>query len=263
MLREDRAKLQSLSSEEFKSVAEELCYSSPSAFLIHECVKVFARLTESGEFTYARSPQDLGTVIVPNTTISGRMKDPARSGVVLEALQQLEQALKPVWPFAPGSSSWIQVEILHPSIRARSTPNNAALILRKACRISSTGGKPRVVTSPLVEKVFKRFESSCPQKAGDFLVLVNPRVDLKNVAGRGIATECITLAEEGELKEASETLSSYILKENNVLENSPGLSVDIAGKTYRIVSSKYTSSQDEKDSSESKSLGIPIAGWVR
>ena len=120
-----------------------------------------------------------------------------------------------------------------------------------------------MVTSPLVEKVFKRFESSCPQKAGDFLVLVNPRVDLKNVAGRGIATECITLAEEGKLKEASETLSSYILKENNVLENSPGLSVDIAGKTYRIVSNKYTSSQDEKDSSESKNLGIPIAGWVR
>ena len=263
MLREDRAKLQSLSSEEFKSVAEELCYSSPPAFLIHECIKVFARLTESGEFTYARSPQDLGTVIVPSTTISGRMKDSERSGVVLEALQQLEQVLKPVWPFAPGSSSWIQVEILHPSIRARSSSNNAALILRKACRISSAEGKPRVVTSPLVEKVFKRFETSCPKKAGGFSVFVNPRVDLKNVAGKGIATECIALAEEGELREASEVLSSYILKENDILENSPGLSVDIAGKTYRIVSSKYTSSQDEKDSSESNKLGIPIAGWVR
>lgn len=263
MLREDRAKLQTLSSEELKSVIEHLCYSSPSAFSIHECVKVFAQLTETGEFTYARHPEDLGTGLVTNATISSRMNDDVRSGVVLEALQQLETVLKPVWPFAPGSSSWIQVEILHPEIRARSNPNQAAIILRKACRISTTRGKPRIATSPLVEKVFRTLHTNCPSKAGRFSVFVSPSFDLKNIAGKGIATECISLVEQGSLREASEILSSYILKENDILENSPGLSVDISGKTYRIVSSKYTHSENERNVSENKKLGIPIAGWVR
>lgn len=265
MFREKRRKLQSLDFDDLVKVSESLCHDAVEAFPIFECVKVFAKLTSDHQITYARHPYDLGTSYINEAAIASRMKDPTRSEVVLSALTEFSKATKEVWPFAPGSSSWLQLEILHPSIRSKGPVNRPTIVVRKACRLSSSKVQPAISTSPLLERMFADFEKFCPASAGEFNVVYRPSFFLKNIAGSGVMTECRESLEQSamSLKEAADFICHNLIEKNchELTRTSPGFFVNVDKQTYHIVTTSYSQSSDEKN--KPKKLPLPIVGWVK
>ena len=162
MFREKQRYLQQLSPQEFLQVAESLCHRSLQVEPIYECIEVFARLTEAGEMSYARHSIDLGTELVSSSVIASRLKDQQRSDIVKDYLTVFEEAITPVWPFAPGSSSWVQLELLHPNRRLKGPINTPSIVLRKAVRLSSLDKSDPMKTSPLIERIFLTLEKKIP-----------------------------------------------------------------------------------------------------
>ena len=255
MLRDQRTSLQQLERNELLEIASKICHDSIEVFPIFECVKVFARLNESGQFTYARVKEDVASNNISLLDVCSRLKSHGRRQIVESALLAFEKFAADVWPFAPGSSSWIQLEILHPEISKNSTKNVPTILFRRACRLSTLeSSEPQ--TSPLLERMFVRMSKTCPESSDGFSVVFRPSFRLKNVAGTGIFTEVL---ESTDAKAASR-LSDAVLLENDVLLSSPGFYFRVGDVQYRVVSEKYTS---KKDSPEAVKLPIPIAGWVK
>ena len=264
MLKEERRYLQDLSREELLSLAETLCHESPEVFPIYECVKVFVRLTESKDLTYARHRNDLGTSKVTPEDIAARMKDSDRRIVVLEALTSFEEAFSGVWPFSPGSSSWLQLEILHPVVRCKGPINTPTIVIRKACRLSPSKKTASVASSPLVERIFESFRPKCPTTAGNFKIAFAPSFRLKNIAGSGLISESSALLAANTFPHTVAETIARTLVERNVHELSgisPGFFVNIDGTEYRVVSSEYTTrpAREEKHTR----LPLPFAGWMK
>lgn len=264
MLKEERRYLQDLSREELLALAETLCHESPEVFPVYECVKVFVRLNEAEELTYARHRNDLGTTIVASDDIAARMKDPERRAVVFEALTSFEKAFAEVWPFSPGSNSWLQLEILHPTVRCKGPVNSPTIVVRKACRLSPSKTTATVTSSPLVERIFESFRAKCPEKAGDFKIAFAPSFRLKNIAGTGLISESSALLAGNTFPHTVAENIARALVEKNVHEFSgisPGFFVKVGGTEYRVVTSEYTSRAVRKE--KPSRLPLPFAGWMK
>jgi hypothetical protein len=265
VFKEKRTKLQSLDHDELTRVSEILCHESIEAFPIFECIKVFAKLTKSNTLTFVRHPNDLGIEHISAQDIASRMKNEQRSKIVCSALDDFSTAAIDIWPFAPGSSSWLQLEILHPEIRHKGPINRPSIVVRKACRLSSLKSQPLISTSPLLERMFRSFVKSCPATAGSFEILARPSFFLKNIAGTGVITESKELLAEGSISQldVADYICQNLIKNNNseLAKLSPGFFVKIEKESYHIVTTSYSS----KLTSENKPKKLPLltAGWVK
>ncbi len=258
MFFEERKSIHDISSEKLIAVADFLCHSSPCVRPVYECVKIFARLSESGQFTYARHPSDLGTKIVTANEISSRMNDPARRLAIGEALYVVEEACKDIWPFAPGSSSWIQLEVLDPSIKLAGPENEQAVIFRRAVRLSRRG----ITRSTLLERMFSAFsrDAKSLQEVKDGRFLIDPQVVLRNTSGSGIfrkfeSTMSADFLIEGiEDPVALEHFVIDILQSNFHIDhsNNPGFMFVFENVEYRVQSSEFCKKRTELSSEARK-----------
>jgi len=185
MLLEKRKLVSETTPESLQQIADYLCHRKPVVRPIFECVKVFIRLHESGVFTYARHPSDLGTRVVSARDISSRMNCPDRANIVLEALEQVESECREPWPFSPGSSSWTLIEILHPEIQIAGYENDPAIIFRKAVRLNHKGEHS---STALTEKIFSAFDQLLEEDFSSmaFDMVFDPKLQLENISGSGV-----------------------------------------------------------------------------
>lgn len=267
MLRQRYTRLHDLDSDKFKKVATSICYESIDAYPIYECIKVFAKMLPDGTLTYARHPHDLGTTVVTALGISSRLNDKVRSSVVLEALSEVEKTLIPIWPFAAGSSSWIHLEILDPSIRLRGQINPPSIVVRKAVRISSLNKANPISSSPLIERMFKGLKKNIPESSGRFKVVFSPTIRLPNTAGSGALTESVRMIDEGiSVNTIAEAVSKSIMQSVSHIDPSlcPGLYVKVLGEDYRIVSDDYLmKSANKEEKEDQKSLPPLLPGALK
>ena len=171
----------------YLSIAQALCHSELCVTPIFECVKVFARINEDGQFTYARHRFDLGSTRVDKSEISERIKDEKRQSVVLDALTELEERCYDVWPFSHGSATWVLVEILHPDIKIASRGNDPTIVFRGAHRISSKGKLSETNLTKGLFSDFHRTLTSTP--SGKFALSLSPTIKLHNISGTGVFTK--------------------------------------------------------------------------
>ena len=267
MLREKQRYLHQLPPQKFLQVAESLCHGSLQVEPIYECIKVFARLTESGQMSYARHSFDLGTELVSPSVIASRLKDQDRSEIVKDYLTVFEEAIAPIWPFAPGSSSWVQLELLHPNIRLKGPINKPSIVLRKAVRLSSLNKAEPMKTSPLIERIFLTLEKKIPVSHSGVSFVFSPTVTLKNIAGSGVITESREGLESGaDVSCIAEALTEKLLKSNfpYPVESNPGFYVKVEGAKYRVVSTLYKTAQNLNEDKDSLKLPpLPIVGIRR
>lgn len=243
MFRSGYLTLHDLSAEELLAVSEYACHKSAIATPIYECVKVFARLADDNTLSYARHHTDLGTDRTTAIDIVQRFRSEDRSSVVLEALTAAESSLVSAWPFAPGSSSWIQLEILDPSIRFNGPVNSSTIVIRRAVRLSRAKKKMLISSTSLIENMFNRMEQDLPAVAGGFSVLFAPRLQLKNLAGSGVISESVSDIGNGLFaSDIAERIALKLLTENSSINPAinPGFYISMLGKEYRIVSSRYS-----------------------
>tara|TARA_B100001094_G_scaffold231484_1_gene226306 strand:- start:1906 stop:2586 length:681 start_codon:yes stop_codon:yes gene_type:complete len=217
----------------------------------------------NGKLTYARHPHDLGTAAISALDISNRINDEVRSEVVLEALTEVEERLVPLWPFAPGSSSWIHLEILDPSIRLRGQINSSSVVVRRAVRISSLNKSNPISSSPLIERMFKEFRNNIPESIGRFKVLFSPAIKLPNNAGSGTLTEGLSMIAEGStVYDTAEVFSKSIIRSISIIDPSlhPGLYVKVLGEDYRIVSNDYLTKapSQEQEKAQAQKTTLPL-----
>ena len=265
MIRHSRTRLHNVASSDLLSLVEALCHESIEVSPIFECVKVFARVNSDGVMTYARHSSDLGTTTVTARDIVSRFKDENISHTVLEALELVEENLIPLWPFSPGSSSWIQLEVLDSSIRINGPLNKPAVVVRKAVRLSSNKSGASIKTTPLLERMFNRLECDIPETLGRFKVMVDPKIRLKNIAGTGVLTECTEQIDSGvSPSEVAERVACEIISKNLKHEPfiSPGFSFIFEGQEYQVTSCTYGSQLDEVRPAK-KVLPLPIVGIRR
>jgi len=274
MLVEARDNLTCVGGEKLLEIADFLCHQSPIVRPIFECVKIFARLDESGKFTYARHPFDLGTNIIPAEDIASRMKDPIRRDVVFNALENIERECIHEWPFVAGSSSWVLLEVLHPEIKIAASSNRPAIIFRRAVRISPKG---ELTTTPLLERMFKAF-TPC-NESGPFRFVIDPIIQLSNISGTGVFTNfreqmegMLYLAEGKKLSDVSglhsfsiETANEFVdgLLESNFdipLESNPGFYFNFEDTTYQVRSKSFSAKKKQEKSGEGP---MPVFGLRR
>ena len=270
MLTEARDNLARVDGKKLLEIADFLCHQSPVVRPIFECVKIFARLHETGEFTYARHPFDLGTNIVRAEDIASRMKDPGRQVAVLQALEEVERECAASWPFSPGSSSWILLEVLHPEIKIAAAENPPAVIFRKATRLSSSGN---LTTTPLLERMFKTFAPV--NSGGSFRFIIDPTIQLPNISGSGVFTTfhqqvegILYLTEGQQFSEfsglgsfAEETVGEFIdgLLESNFslsLDSNPGFYFSFEDSIYQVRSKLFSAKKKEEVAAPLPVFGI-------
>lgn len=264
MLRESRKRLHDLHPDEIQDLAESLCFGKLSATPVYECVKVYARVNEQGQMTYARHSSDLSTTQVTAVDITNRFTQENIKSTVLEALTLVETHILPEWPYSHGSSSWVQLEILDRNIRQRGPINSPAIVFRKAVRLSSSKKLSAISSTPLVERVFSGFSKSLPEIIGRFAVVYSPKLKLKNLAGTGILSESLEqLAECRDSYIVAEKITQHIIRENLGIEPflSPGFLINIEGTDIQVVSDLYRASKALK--SKDKKLPLPIVGLLR
>ena len=111
MLRESSTSLLYLPTSDVVSILDKVMSCQVTCYPIRKSAKVFCRLSSEGLFTYAREAHDLGTTIIPKLEISSRFRDAGICDRVLSALSAFEIHAQEVWPFLPGSHSWLELEI--------------------------------------------------------------------------------------------------------------------------------------------------------
>jgi hypothetical protein len=278
MLREARENIAVADGEKLLQIADFLCHQTPVVRPIFECVKVFVRLHESGQFTYARHPSDLGTTVVAATDISSRMKSIERRLAIREALEEVEFRCQESWPFSPGSSSWILVEVLHPEFKIAAAENKPTIIFRKAVRLNSKG---KQTSTPLLERMFNSFKPTCLEENdnGAFQFIADPAIQLSNISGTGLFSDfreqvegMLHLTEGADFLTAKglKTLSSDVvngfidgLLESNFempLHANPGFYFHFEDSIYQIRSREFSSSKEEK---KTLPAPLPVFGIVR
>ncbi len=228
--------------EEVLHLADEIAHNEITVRPIYECVKVYARITESCEMTYARHRFDLGTRVVSAEEIAQRIKDDERSAVVFNALKEVEDIAKSSWPFQPGSSSWCLLEILHPEIKIAGPVNKPAIIFRNSCRINHKG---KLSKSKLLERLFLSFRNDLEsaKRDGYFTVAFDPSVTLKNTSGTGaFATLREAFLEEPlGFSQALQSFATDIVTENFEIDPTyfPGINVSIGEYNFRLVGEAF------------------------
>ena len=274
MLIERRKNFRDCSSADTLRIADYLCHGNPHVRPIFECVKVFVRLHHSGAFTYARHPHHLGTEVVTAYDVSSKIQDDHRREAVNEALAVVEESFSGSWPFAAGSSSWVLLEILHPSIQINGGINESAVIFRKAVRLSAKGEQTE---TPLLERIFSTIQM--PQTKEGWNFVVDPKVELANTSGSGIFTvlreqfEGMLFLTEGDdlssfnglheaAKESLQDFSNKLLEKNFAipLNENPGFYFTFEGCSYQVRSSKYSTI---KKKSKQLKPPLPILGMIR
>ena len=281
MLLEKRESVSNLSAESLLEIADYLCHGEPTVRPIFECVKVFVRLHESGAFTYARHPHDLGTKVIHARDISGRMNCRNRKRVVQEALEQLEKECASTWPFSPGSSSWTLIEILHPEIRIAGCENSPAIIFRKAVRLNHRGEHS---ATALTEKIFSSFESILEESREDlpFDMVFDPQLRLENISGTGVYSEFTDsldgmrfLADGKDISLISGLTSYYTQVSNKLVEdicsnnfeirnkNNPGFYFNFAGNDYVVRPKSFQDSKRESAEEKKPKKPFSIFGMIR
>ena len=255
--------------DEVLSLADKVAHDEIVVRPIYECVKVYARITESGEMTYARHRFDLGTRIVSAEEISERIKDSARSAAVLNALKEVEDVSYTSWPFQPGSASWCLLEILHPEIKVAGPINCPAIIFRNANRIDHNGNISR---SKLLENLFLSFQKELESitRDGYFTIVFDPSVSLKNTSGTGAFTtlkEAI-IADPLRFAEALQAFATDIVTENFEIDPAyfPGINVTLDDQHFRLTgeafikSKKLLISEKKEQQKAGKDYPLPLPG---
>lgn len=281
MLSRDRKKLAQLDTDDVNELAHYLCHDSPAVRPIFECIKVYARIHETGNFTYARHPFDLGTQVITAAEISARMNCKNRELVVRQALHELERSK--IWPFSPGSSSWILLEILHPNIRIAGDPNRPTIIFRQAARLNSKGNAS---STPMLEKMFAKLEGSFLNESSPqskFQFVVDPIVYLQNISGTGVytkladelsgiayLTEGRSLAQFSSLQSHyNEVIDNFVeeLFENNfdiLNEDNPGAYFRFRDEEYLIRPKSFDMKKKDIIKKEKSVLPpLPILGMIK
>lgn len=264
MIRQRRVRIHDIPSFDLMRVVEALCHESVKAFPVYECVKIYARVAANGEMTYARHRNDLGTHVVPAYEIVSRFKNEVIREVTAEALQLVESQLLQLWPFSPGSSSWIQLEILDKDVRVNGPINRPTIVVRKALRLSSAKDSVETSSTPLIERMFSKFEKSLPSSLGRFEVVYSPSFILKNIAGSGVVTEARDNIESDiPANQVAEDVACSLIKANMPHEPfmSPGFSFFFEGEEYQVTSRTFKGDKRLKD--EKKVLPIPIVGILK
>jgi len=264
MLVERRQKVIELRDDELLEMADVLCHQSPIVRPIFECVKIFVRLHESSEFTYARHPLDLGSQLITASQISLRMNNPAREQAVLDALTTVEERCVEVWPFAPGSSSWVLLEILHPSILINGMRNFPTVIFRKAVRLNFEG---KHSSTPLIERMFMKLGKNIEQQNehvedGEFVFRVDPKLKLNNISGTGVFTKLSSddsLYMEAKMEFVDELLESNF---DIPVHQNPGFYFSAAGSVFSVRSSKFQSSV-KRTKQKANLPPLPISGLLK
>tara|TARA_A100001011_G_scaffold392400_1_gene479886 strand:+ start:1318 stop:2145 length:828 start_codon:yes stop_codon:yes gene_type:complete len=240
--------LERISLEEVLSIADKIAHDEVVVRPIYECIKVYARLTQGGEMTYARHRYDLGARVISAREISSRIKSEARSSAVFNALKEVEDIAKEEWPFHAGSSSWCLLEILHPEIRIAGPENQPAIIFREAHRIDHKGRK---TSSKLLKRMFSTFCENVEATPRDsyFTVVFDPQINLVNTSGTGAFTmlkESI-LEDPLNFEHALRCFSLEVISENFDIEpkNFPGINVAIAGSSFRVSSDAYIENKQQ------------------
>jgi len=172
--------------ENYLNIADALCHSAMEVSPVFECVKIFVRINELGNFVYARHKFDLGNSNIDRYQIVERIKNEKRREAVLEALCEVEKKCFDIWPFSQGSATWVLLEILHPDIRLASLGNKPTVIFRNANRISSKGTLSETV---LTKNLFSRFQQLLEDSSGKFSLVFNPIIQLNNISGSGVYTK--------------------------------------------------------------------------
>jgi hypothetical protein len=263
MLVERRKRVVELGDNKLLEMADILCHGMPIVRPIFECVKVFVRLHKQNVFTYARHPLDLGTQLITADQISSRMNDPLRERIVLEALSTMEESCKELWPFAPGSSSWVLLEVLHPNILINGKQNAPTIIFRKATRLSFEGAHS---STPLIEGMFNKLKSNIEKQdmlVAGFSFRVDPTVELNNVSGTGVFTKLFS-EDKAYDKEAKSEFVDELLECNFdiPLHQNPGFYFSFEGEVYSVRSDKFQSSS--KSSKKKSALPpLPISGFIK
>jgi hypothetical protein len=281
MLSKDRKKLAQLDTDSVNELAHYLCHNSPAVRPIFECVKVYARIHETGSFTYARHPFDLGTHVITAAEISARMNCKNRELVVRQALHELEHSK--MWPFSPGSSSWVLLEILHPDIRIAGGTNRPTIIFRQAVRLSSKGNAS---STPMLEKMFAKLGDSLLNESSPqpkFQFVVDPVVHLRNISGTGVYTKFVdelsgiayltegkNLAQFSSLRSHyNEAIDNFVeeLFENNfdiLNEANPGVYFRFRDEEYLIRPKSFDTKKKDVIKKEKSYLPpLPIFGMIK
>lgn len=172
--------------ENYLNIADALCHSQLEVAPIFECVKVFVRINEHGDFVYARHRHDLGNSNIDCHQIVGRIKNDKRQHAVLDALCEVEEKCYATWPFCQGSSTWVLLEILHPDIRLASAGNKPTIIFRTANRISSKGV---LSETTLTKSLFGQFSAMLEEVDSHYSFAFNPTIRLNNISGSGVYTK--------------------------------------------------------------------------
>ncbi len=264
MIRQPRTRFHDIPPSDLISVIEALCHNSIEAFPVYECVKVFARVTDDGQLTYARHKSDLGTTVVPAQDIVSRFRNDEVRETTAEALRLIEENLTAIWPFAPGSSSWLQLEILDKTIRQNGPINRASIVFRKAVRLSSTNEGVKLTSTPLIERMFSQLKETLPSTLGRFSLVYQPSFTLKNIAGSGLVTESKErLAVNDDPRKVAEDVANELIRINTAQEPflSPGFSFVLEDKEYQVTSRSYGGQKKEDD--RKRPLPIPMVGVVR
>ena len=279
MLVEERYKLADIDNSDLLEIADFLCHQCPIVRPVFECVKVYVRLHESGRFTHARHPLDLGTSVVSARDIAERMKTKNRELIVLSALTEVEKTCTDIWPFSAGSSSWVLLEILHPEIRMAGSSNTPMVIFRKAVRLNSRGQQ---VTTPLLERMFEKLKGDLDsgELGEDFRLIPDPVIKLSNISGAGVFADfqeqvrgMMHLA-EGKSFSSAPGLSSYSreviedfidgILENNFaipLASNPGFYFKFKESTYSIRSDQFLT--EKKQQKKVDLPPLPISGLLK
>ena len=152
MLRESSTSLLYLPASDVISTLDRIATYQVTRYPVRKSAKVFCRLSSEGLFTYAREPHDLGTTIIPKLEISSRFRDTAICDQVLSALSAFEIYALEVWPFLPGSHSWLELEITGPVF---SSSLKDTIFVNRPVRLTSLG-RENITMSDLSSKISRK-----------------------------------------------------------------------------------------------------------
>ena len=154
MFGERAVSIYELSDLELREMLEDVQAGGAFAHKIEDHVKIFARLNDASEISYARGTSDLGTCSTARWQICERLSPTIQEEVSI-ALLSFESVMLDRWPFLPGSYSWIEVQV---KIASRT------LEIKRAVSISSAG-RGSMKTSRVQKKVLREslwgFQECC------------------------------------------------------------------------------------------------------
>ena len=249
------------------AIAESLTLDQPVAYPVFECVKVWCRLDSNNAIVFARDKNDVILGGVSHEEIVSRFKNDEVKNESFSILTDVSKCLPEVWPFMPGSNSWILIEMLSPVFSRKVGENRRTVILRESSRLSYNKGP---VTSPSSEKVFQRMNKDFSYNETVFTGRQSSF--LRSSSGDGVLTEIKERLNNLSLESVAGEISQFVFEHNPQLfsefgypleyqtENTRriiGVDVDVCGKLIRV-SNKILQEEKIRKGSTFDSLISPI-----